>query len=226
MNPEEKKIMGLATTSHSLVHLYEGVLPPLLPLGHGGVWYGLFYHGDNRLGIFLCLWARIPAGRNPGRQDRTPPPGQPLSFRCRHSRRPCSAGRVPAVLRHRHGTDGCLLQHLSPCSQHIDLPGHQGKGHRLRHQRYRRQHRRGRGAGFVGLDRHVAGMADAACFFRPDRHRPWILFPDPAQTSDDSEREHTTNGPPNRSRKEDLRPLPYFISSCRPPPWDCPTRAS
>lgn len=32
MNPEEKKIMGLTTTSHSLVHLYEGVLPPLLPL--------------------------------------------------------------------------------------------------------------------------------------------------------------------------------------------------
>lgn len=32
MNPEEKKIMGLVTTSHSLVHLYEGVLPPLLPL--------------------------------------------------------------------------------------------------------------------------------------------------------------------------------------------------
>ena len=32
MNPQEKKIMGLATTSHSLVHLYEGVLPPLLPL--------------------------------------------------------------------------------------------------------------------------------------------------------------------------------------------------
>ena len=32
MNPEEKKIMGLATTSHALVHLYEGVLPPLLPL--------------------------------------------------------------------------------------------------------------------------------------------------------------------------------------------------
>ncbi|MFC1876970.1 MFS transporter [Thermodesulfobacteriota bacterium] len=32
MNPEEKKIMGLVTTSHGLVHLYEGVLPPLLPL--------------------------------------------------------------------------------------------------------------------------------------------------------------------------------------------------
>ncbi|MDX2447642.1 MAG: MFS transporter [Desulfobacterales bacterium] len=32
MNPEEKKIMSLATTSHGLVHLYEGVLPPLLPL--------------------------------------------------------------------------------------------------------------------------------------------------------------------------------------------------
>ena len=32
MNHEEKKIMGLTTTSHGLVHLYEGVLPPLLPL--------------------------------------------------------------------------------------------------------------------------------------------------------------------------------------------------
>ena len=32
MNQEEKKIMGLTTTSHGLVHLYEGVLPPLLPL--------------------------------------------------------------------------------------------------------------------------------------------------------------------------------------------------
>jgi MFS family permease len=32
LNPEEKKIMGLTTTSHGLVHLYEGVLPPLLPL--------------------------------------------------------------------------------------------------------------------------------------------------------------------------------------------------
>ena len=32
MNLEERKIMGLTTTSHGLVHLYEGVLPPLLPL--------------------------------------------------------------------------------------------------------------------------------------------------------------------------------------------------
>jgi MFS family permease len=32
VNPEEKKIMGLTMTSHGLVHLYEGVLPPLLPL--------------------------------------------------------------------------------------------------------------------------------------------------------------------------------------------------
>lgn len=32
MNPEERKIMGLTTTSHGLIHLYEGVLPPLLPL--------------------------------------------------------------------------------------------------------------------------------------------------------------------------------------------------
>ena len=32
MNQEEKKIMGLVTTSHGLVHFFEGVLPPLLPL--------------------------------------------------------------------------------------------------------------------------------------------------------------------------------------------------
>jgi len=32
MNREEKKIMGLTTSSHGLVHLYEGVLPPLIPL--------------------------------------------------------------------------------------------------------------------------------------------------------------------------------------------------
>jgi len=32
VNPEERKILGLTTTSHGLVHLYEGVLPPLLPL--------------------------------------------------------------------------------------------------------------------------------------------------------------------------------------------------
>ncbi len=32
MNLEERKILGLTTSSHGLVHLYEGVLPPLLPL--------------------------------------------------------------------------------------------------------------------------------------------------------------------------------------------------
>jgi MFS family permease len=32
VNREEKRIMGLTTSSHSLVHLYEGVLPPLIPL--------------------------------------------------------------------------------------------------------------------------------------------------------------------------------------------------
>ena len=32
MNKQEKKIMGLTTMSHSLVHLFEGVLPPLIPL--------------------------------------------------------------------------------------------------------------------------------------------------------------------------------------------------
>ncbi|MCF8110786.1 MAG: MFS transporter [Desulfobacteraceae bacterium] len=32
MNKEEKRIMTLTTGSHSLVHLFEGVLPPLIPL--------------------------------------------------------------------------------------------------------------------------------------------------------------------------------------------------
>jgi MFS family permease len=32
MNFKEKKIMGLTAVSHNLVHLYEGVLPPILPL--------------------------------------------------------------------------------------------------------------------------------------------------------------------------------------------------
>ncbi len=32
MTPEERKIMGLTTASHGLVHLFEGVLPPLIPL--------------------------------------------------------------------------------------------------------------------------------------------------------------------------------------------------
>ena len=32
MNKEEKRIITLTTASHSLVHLFEGVLPPLIPL--------------------------------------------------------------------------------------------------------------------------------------------------------------------------------------------------
>ncbi len=32
MEKKEKKIMGLTTSSHFLVHLFEGVLPPLIPL--------------------------------------------------------------------------------------------------------------------------------------------------------------------------------------------------
>lgn len=32
MNRDEKKIMGLTVASHPLVHLFEGVLPPLIPL--------------------------------------------------------------------------------------------------------------------------------------------------------------------------------------------------
>jgi MFS family permease len=32
LNTEEKKILGLTTCSHGLVHMFEGVLPPLIPL--------------------------------------------------------------------------------------------------------------------------------------------------------------------------------------------------
>ena len=32
MNREEKRIMGFTTSAHGLVHLFEGVLPPLIPL--------------------------------------------------------------------------------------------------------------------------------------------------------------------------------------------------
>jgi len=32
LNKEEKRIIGLTTASHSLVHLFEGVLPPLIPM--------------------------------------------------------------------------------------------------------------------------------------------------------------------------------------------------
>lgn len=32
MNREEKRLLGLTTCSHGLVHLFEGVLPPLIPL--------------------------------------------------------------------------------------------------------------------------------------------------------------------------------------------------
>ena len=31
MDRKEKKIMGLTTSAHALVHFYEGVLPPLIP---------------------------------------------------------------------------------------------------------------------------------------------------------------------------------------------------
>jgi MFS family permease len=32
LNPEEKKTLGVTAVSHGLVHLYEGILPPLIPL--------------------------------------------------------------------------------------------------------------------------------------------------------------------------------------------------
>jgi MFS family permease len=45
MNKEEKKIMGLTTASHGLVHLYEGVLPPLIPLMMGVFGTDYFHMG-------------------------------------------------------------------------------------------------------------------------------------------------------------------------------------
>ena len=63
MTGEEKKIMGLTVLSHSLVHLYEGVLPPLIPL------VILEFHTDYfHLGIITTIFSyafglgSLPAG--------------------------------------------------------------------------------------------------------------------------------------------------------------------
>jgi MFS family permease len=60
---EEKKIMGLTISSHGLVHLYEGVLPPLIPLLMGE--FGTDYL---HLGIVVTIFSyafglgALPAG--------------------------------------------------------------------------------------------------------------------------------------------------------------------
>jgi MFS family permease len=45
MTREEKKIMGLTVSAHGLVHLYEGVLPPLIPLLMGEFGTDYFHLG-------------------------------------------------------------------------------------------------------------------------------------------------------------------------------------
>lgn len=63
MNREEKKILGLTISSHSLVHLYEGVLPPLIPLLIGEFGTDYFH-----LGIVVTIFSyafglgSLPAG--------------------------------------------------------------------------------------------------------------------------------------------------------------------
>ena len=63
MNREERKILGLTTSSHSLVHMYEGVLPPLIPLLVGEFSTDYFH-----LGIVVTIFSyafglgSLPAG--------------------------------------------------------------------------------------------------------------------------------------------------------------------
>ena len=63
MSREEKKIMGLTISSHGLVHLYEGVLPPLIPLLMGEFGTDYFH-----LGIVVTIFSyafglgALPAG--------------------------------------------------------------------------------------------------------------------------------------------------------------------
>ncbi|MFH1349815.1 MAG: MFS transporter [Pseudomonadota bacterium] len=63
MNQQEKKIMGVTTSSHSLVHLYEGVLPPLIPL-----LIGVFGTNYFHLGLVVTVFSyafglgSLPAG--------------------------------------------------------------------------------------------------------------------------------------------------------------------
>jgi FSR family fosmidomycin resistance protein-like MFS transporter len=63
MNKQEKKVMGLTTASHGLVHLYEGVLPPLIP-----ILMGVFHTDYFHLGLVVTVFSyafglgSLPAG--------------------------------------------------------------------------------------------------------------------------------------------------------------------
>lgn len=63
MNRDEKKVMGLITANHALVHLFEGVLPPLIPL-----LLGVFHTDYFHLGLVVMLFSyafglgSLPAG--------------------------------------------------------------------------------------------------------------------------------------------------------------------
>jgi MFS family permease len=52
MNRNEKKVMGLVAGSHGLVHLFEGVLPPLIPL-----LMGLFHTDYFHLGLVVTVFS-------------------------------------------------------------------------------------------------------------------------------------------------------------------------
>ncbi|MFH1481681.1 MAG: MFS transporter [Pseudomonadota bacterium] len=63
MEQEEKRVIGLITSSHSLVHLYEGVIPPLIPL-----LIGVFGTDYFHLGVLVSIFSyafgfgSLPAG--------------------------------------------------------------------------------------------------------------------------------------------------------------------
>ncbi|MEW6667438.1 MAG: MFS transporter [Thermodesulfobacteriota bacterium] len=63
MNRDEKRVMGMITSSHALVHLFEGVLPPLIPL-----LIGVFQTDYFHLGLVVTLFSytfglgSLPAG--------------------------------------------------------------------------------------------------------------------------------------------------------------------
>jgi len=52
LTPEEKKILGLTAPAHSLVHLYEGVIPPLIPL-----LIGVFQTDYFHLGLVVTVFS-------------------------------------------------------------------------------------------------------------------------------------------------------------------------
>ena len=63
MNKNEKKVMGLTVSSHGLIHLFEGVLPPLIPL-----LIGVFGTDYFHLGVVVTIFSyafglgSLPAG--------------------------------------------------------------------------------------------------------------------------------------------------------------------